>query len=67
MEDTAQVAESLLGRNVKWGLDDAIWDLYGIGGQPVSVLIKDGVVVRQLFGASGEAVLTTRINELLDQ
>ena len=66
MASTAEVANALLNRNVIWGLDESIWDLYGIRGQPVSVLIKQGVVVKELFGSSGVDVLTARINELID-
>jgi hypothetical protein len=52
--------------NVKWGLDESIWDLYGVRGQPVAVLIKQGVIVKELFGSSGEDALTSRINDLLE-
>jgi hypothetical protein len=66
MGKTAEVADSLLNRNVEWGLDESIWDLYGVRGQPVTVLIKQGVIVEELFGSSGEDMLTSRINDLLD-
>jgi thioredoxin-like negative regulator of GroEL len=66
MGRTAEMADSLLNRNVKWGLDESIWDLYGVRGQPVAVLIKQGVIVKELFGSSGEDVLTSRIDDLLE-
>jgi len=66
MAKTAEVADALLNRNVMWGLDESIWDLYGIRGQPVAVLIKQGGVVEQLFGSGGEGALTARINDLLE-
>ena len=66
MAKTAEVADALLNRNVMWGLDESIWDLYGIRGQPVAVLIKQGGVVEQLFGSSCEGALTARINDLLE-
>ncbi|MGI9585625.1 MAG: TlpA family protein disulfide reductase [Acidimicrobiia bacterium] len=65
MNRTAEVADSLLNRNVKWGLDESIWDLYGVRGQPVTVIIDRGVIVGQLFGESGIETLTARINELI--
>lgn len=66
MASTAEAADALLNRNVKWGLDESIWDLYGVRGQPVSVMIKQGVVIKELFGGQGVDVLTARINELID-
>lgn len=65
MGRTAEVADALLNRNVRWGLDDSVWDLYGVRGQPVAVLIKQGVIVKQLFGSTAEDVLTARINDLI--
>jgi thioredoxin-like negative regulator of GroEL len=66
MGKTAEVAGLLLNMNVKWGLDESIWNLYGVRGQPVAVLIKQGVIVKELFGSSGEDALTSRINDLLE-
>ena len=65
MGSTAEVADALLNRNVRWGLDDSVWDLYGVRGQPVAVLIKQGVIVKQLLGSTAEDVLTARINDLI--
>ncbi|MEN8239299.1 MAG: hypothetical protein ABFR53_08880 [Actinomycetota bacterium] len=65
MEKTAAVAGDLLNRNVEWGLDDSVWDLYGIRGQPTTVVITQGVVVDQWSGTTSEDVLTARINDLL--
>jgi hypothetical protein len=43
------------------GLGESIWDIYRVRGQPVSVPIKRGVVVKELFGSHGEDVLIARI------
>ena len=66
MGSTADRAAELLTDNVDWGLDDSIWDLYGIPGQPATVLISQGVIVDQWFGAQGEDFLRERIESLLN-
>jgi thioredoxin-like negative regulator of GroEL len=48
-----------------WGLDDTIWNLYGVPGQPASVLIAQGVIVDQWFGAAGEDTLRERLDRLV--
>jgi hypothetical protein len=65
MENTVDAAEQLFGKNLQWGLDDSIWDLYGIPGQPATVLITRGVVVDMWFGATSEEFLTERVENLL--
>lgn len=55
----------LLTDNVSWGLDESIWDLYGILGQPASVLIDRGVIVDQWYGALGEAELREKLSTLI--
>jgi hypothetical protein len=45
-------------------LDDSIWDLYDIVGQPATVLIKDGVIVDQWYGVVGGAELRVKLDEL---
>ncbi len=58
-------AEELLS-NTEWGLDDSIWDLYGVRGQPVSFLITGSdVVVGNWFGAAGEEELRKALDELV--
>ena len=66
MDRTAQRADELLTGNVQWGLDDSIWDLYGVPGQPATVLIVDGVIVDQWFGALPEAPIRERLDRLVD-
>ena len=52
--------------NTDWGLDDSIWDLYGVRGQPVSFLITgNDVVAGNWFGAAGEEDLRTALDELV--
>lgn len=48
-----------------WGLDDSIWDLYDILGQPASVLISgDDIIVDTWYGVLGESELRTRLDLL---
>ena len=62
---TQEEAARLFSDNLKWGLDDSIWDLYGIPGQPASVLIANGVVVDGWFGALNEAEMRNRLDNLV--
>jgi len=49
-----------------WGYSDDVWTLYGIPGQPVSVLItSDGFEVDRWFGAVGESELRNSLDQLL--
>jgi hypothetical protein len=65
LDATREEASRLFSDNLNWGLDDSIWDLYGIPGQPASILITDGVVVDKWFGALGDQELRTRLDNLL--
>lgn len=62
---TQEEAERLFSENLKWGLDNSIWDLYGIPGQPASVMIADGVIVDMWFGAMGEDEFRSRLDNLV--
>ncbi len=65
LEPTANRAAELLTDNVVWGLDESIWDLYNIFGQPASVIITgDDIIVDSWFGALGEAELRSRLDML---
>lgn len=64
-DPTAERAAELLSDNVVWGLDDSIWDLYDILGQPASVLITgNDLVVDSWYGALGEAALREKLDLL---
>ncbi len=65
LDATRERAKTLFSDNLLWGLDDSIWDLYGIPGQPVSLLITDGVVVDMWFGAVGEQEIRMRLDNLV--
>ncbi len=65
MAKTAEAADDLFSDNLMWGLDDNIWDLYGVPGQPATILITRGVVVDMWFGETSAAFLTERIDNLL--
>jgi thioredoxin-like negative regulator of GroEL len=62
---TQEQAGRLFSDNLKWGLDDSVWELYGVRGQPVSILIVDGVVVDGWPGALGEAGLRQKLDNLV--
>ena len=62
---TEQRAEELLTSNVAWGLDDSIWELYDIFGQPASVIITgDDIIVEGWYGALGEDALREKLDFL---
>ena len=51
---------------ILWGYDDSLFALYGIPGQPVSLLITgDDIVIDSWFGGIGEAELRTRLDALV--
>ncbi len=62
---TREEADRLFSDNLMWGLDDSIWDLYGVPGQPASILISQGVIVDMWFGAVGEQELRDRLDDLV--
>jgi hypothetical protein len=67
LDRTASRAAELFSSNLIWGLDDSVWELYGVFGQPFTLLITgDDRVVDQWFGALPEAELRTRIERLVD-
>ena len=64
-DETKARADELLS-NTDWGLDESIWDLYGVRGQPVSFLITGtDVVVGNWFGEAGEEALREALDELV--
>ena len=65
MERTAERAADLFSENLLWGLEPSVWDLYGVPGQPATVLITQGVVVDQWFGALDESELRSRLDRLV--
>jgi hypothetical protein len=67
-ETSAQRAAELFGPNLSWGFGPDIWDLYGIRGQPASVLIgSDGTVADSWYGALEESELRKRLDSLAKQ
>jgi hypothetical protein len=67
MDATSARAEELFSENLLWGLDDEekIWDLYGVPGQPATVLIARGVVVDMWFGVTDADTLRERLDRLV--
>ena len=65
-ESTAGVAEDLLSDNVRWGLDESIWDLYDIIGQPASVMVTgDNIIVDAWYGGLSEDDLRAKFDYLV--
>lgn len=55
----------MLTDNVAWGLDESIWELYDIFGQPASVMITgDNIVVEGWYGVLGEEGLREKFDRL---
>ncbi|MCP3993638.1 MAG: hypothetical protein GY722_01035 [bacterium] len=49
-----------------WALDDSVWELYDILGQPASVIVTaDDVIVEGWYGALGEAELRSKLDYLV--
>ena len=50
---------------ILWGYSDAIWALFGVPGQPRTILISgDDVIVGGWFGAKSEAELRAELDLL---
>ncbi len=65
-DETAARAEELFGDRLMWGLDDSIWELYGIPYQPATVLLAgNDVAVDAWPGALDEAEIRQRIDALI--
>jgi hypothetical protein len=57
-------AAELFG-NLDWGLDDAVWDTYGVPYQPVTFLISwDNVIVDTWPGILDEGEIRSRLDSL---
>ncbi|HEY5579238.1 MAG TPA: hypothetical protein VIL12_06080 [Acidimicrobiia bacterium] len=68
LDKTQAKAQDLMpsGR-IRWGLDDSIWDLYGVRNQPTTVLISArSEIIDQWFGELGEAETRARIEHLIE-
>mgnify|MGYP001818267404 FL=1 len=66
LDSTTGVANDLLSANVPWGLDQSVWELYDILGQPASVIVTgDDVIVESWYGAIGEAELRNKLDYLV--
>lgn len=51
---------------LRWGYDDTVWELYGVFGQPTSVLITgDDLVLDGWFGGVGEEALQAALDRLV--
>lgn len=61
----AERASELFSDNLKWGIGDQIFSLYGIPAQPASVIVSNGVIVDSWFGAIGADELRSRLDTAL--
>lgn len=61
---TAARAAELFSDNLAWGLDESIWELYGVFGQPYTVVIDQGVIVDEWFGLRSEDEIRSRLDSL---
>jgi hypothetical protein len=51
---------------IDWGYSDDVWALYGVPGQPVSVLITgDDFEVARWFGEASESDMRAELDRLL--
>lgn len=67
-ESSAERAAELFGPNLSWGYGPEVWDLFGIRGQPASVMIgSDGVIVDSWYGALEEPQMRERFDFLATQ
>ena len=63
---TAAAAERLFSENLKWGLDESIWDLYGARYQPITFAITaDGRIAETWYGVIGAPDIRRVIDGLL--
>lgn len=58
-------AAELFSDNLRWGIDEDVFRLYGIPGQPASVIVVRGVIVDAWFGAAGDQELRNRLDNAL--
>ncbi|MFV1970743.1 MAG: TlpA family protein disulfide reductase [Acidimicrobiia bacterium] len=65
LDATRDVADGLFSDNLMWGLDNSVWDLYGVRGQPTSLLVSDGVVVDLWFGQMPASEMRERLDNLV--
>ena len=65
-DSTANRAAELFGDELLWGLDDGIWDQYGVSYQPVTFLITgNDIIVDGWPGILDEATMRERLDALV--
>lgn len=65
LDATETRAAELLTDNVAWGLDQSLWDAFGVYGQPTSFMISgDDIVVDAWSGMIGEKQLREKFETL---
>ena len=62
----ARVGDWFSPDRLMWGYSDEMFGLFGVPGQPVSVLVtSDGFEVNRWFGSASEADLRAALDELV--
>jgi hypothetical protein len=66
LDATTERAAELFGERLLWGLDDSVWDLYGVTGQPMTLLITgDDRVVQRWPGLLDETEIRDNLDRLV--
>lgn len=67
LEASRAVAPTLFDESrIFWGYDDSIWSLFGVRGQPVTLVIdRGGTVVDQWFGMRSEGEIRSLLDDVL--
>lgn len=65
-EQSRERAREWFSDNLAWGYDESVWELYGVPGQPVTILLTgDDKVFASWYGRAGEAETRAAIEGLL--
>ncbi|MFQ5515977.1 MAG: TlpA family protein disulfide reductase [Acidimicrobiia bacterium] len=66
LDKSRERAAQWFSDNLAWGYDESIWELFGVHGQPVTILITgDDQVYTTRYGQAGEKETRAAIEDLL--
>ena len=66
LERTQKRAKELFGDRLLWGLDESVWQLYGVFGQPTSILITGNDQVVDGFFIENEETIREKLDALVE-